>query len=112
MHKASLLGGVVGVLTGLVLMQLRSKPLIATTAPQSNTLTPHQIVLADGKTFTLSLPKDFQIRIAAQGLKRVRFMAKSPDDRLFVTDMFNLTDNRKGTIYRRVIYYVFKPSYD
>lgn len=99
MHKAALLGGVVGMLAGLVLVQPRSNSSIAATAPQSNALTPHQIVLADGKTFTLSLPKDFQIRVAAQGLKRVRFMAKSLDDRLFVTDMFNLTDNRKGTIY-------------
>jgi glucose/arabinose dehydrogenase len=32
-------------------------------------------------------------------LKRVRFMAKSPDDRIFVTDMFNLTDNKKGIVY-------------
>lgn len=65
----------------------------------SQKLTPRQIVLANDKTFNLSLPKDFQIRIAAQGLKRVRFMAKSPDQRIFVTDLFNLTDNQKGTIY-------------
>ena len=97
MHKAAMLGGGIGILAGL--MQPFSKVSIANAAPQPNTLTPHQVVLADGKAFTLSLPKDFQIRIAAQGLKRVRFMAKSPDDRLFVTDMFNLTDNRNGAIY-------------
>ena len=62
-------------------------------------LTPHRIALANGKTFNLNLPDDVQIRVAAQGLRRVRFMAKSPDSRIFVTDMFDLTDNRKGTVY-------------
>lgn len=37
--------------------------------------------------------------VAAQGLKRVRFMAKSPDERIFVTDMYNLADNTKGVVY-------------
>ena len=62
-------------------------------------LTPHRLALANGKTFSLNLPDDLQIRVAAQGLKRVRFMAKSPDNRIFVTDMYDLTDNRKGTVY-------------
>ena len=26
-------------------------------------------------------------------------MAKSPDNRIFVTDMYDLTDNRKGVVY-------------
>lgn len=62
-------------------------------------LTPHAIALANGKSFNLYLPAELQIRVAAQGLRRVRFMAKSPDDRVFVTDMFDLTDNRKGAVY-------------
>jgi len=62
-------------------------------------LTPHQITLAGGKSFDLNLPDGFEISVAAQGLKRVRFMARSPDDRIFVTDMFNLTDNRRGVVY-------------
>ncbi len=62
-------------------------------------LTPHHITLANGKSFDLNLPADYEISVAAQGLKRVRFMALSPDNRLFVTDMFNLTDNRRGVIY-------------
>lgn len=62
-------------------------------------LTPHHITLANGKSFDLNLPEGFEIAIAMQGLKRVRFMARSPDDRIFVTDMFNLTDNRRGTVY-------------
>ncbi len=62
-------------------------------------LTPHKITLKNGKTFNLNLPADYEIIPAAEGLKRVRFFAKSPDGRIFVTDMFNLTDNKKGTVY-------------
>ncbi|MGH9906671.1 MAG: PQQ-dependent sugar dehydrogenase, partial [Pyrinomonadaceae bacterium] len=47
----------------------------------------------------MNLPEGFAITVAAQGLKRVRFMAKSPDDRIFVTDMYNLTDNKRGIVY-------------
>ncbi len=62
-------------------------------------LTPHKISLKNGKSFSLNLPADYEIIPAAEGLKRVRFFAKSPDGRIFVTDMFNLTDNEKGAIY-------------
>ena len=69
---------------------------IAFSAPK---LVPHHITLASGKSFDLNLPAGFGISIAAQGLKRVRFMARSPDDRIFVTDMYNLSDNKRGTVY-------------
>ena len=62
-------------------------------------LTPHHITLANGKSFDLNLPEDYEISVAAQGLKRVRFMALSPDNRIFVTDMYNLADNRRGVVY-------------
>lgn len=62
-------------------------------------LVPHRISLANGKVFDLNLPEGYGISVAAQGLKRVRFMAKSPDDRIFVTDMYNKTDNSKGVVY-------------
>ena len=62
-------------------------------------LVPHRISLKNGKTFNLNLPADYEIIPAAEGLKRVRFFAKSPDGRIFVTDMFNLTDNAKGAVY-------------
>jgi len=68
-------------------------------AQRSDKLTPHKITLANGKSFTLNLPADFEITPAVQGLKRVRFMAMSPDNRIFVTDMYNLTDNSKGVVY-------------
>jgi glucose/arabinose dehydrogenase len=62
-------------------------------------LVPHPISLKDGRKFNLNLPADFEIIPAAEGLKRVRFFAKSPDGRIFVTDMYNLTDNTRGAVY-------------
>ena len=63
------------------------------------TLLPHTITLANGQTFSLNLPEGFEISVAAEGLKRVRFMAKAPDGRIFVTDMHDLSDNSLGSIY-------------
>lgn len=62
-------------------------------------LTPHKITLKSGKSFNLNLPVDLEIIPAAEGLKRVRFFAKAPDGRFFVTDMYNLTDNKRGKVY-------------
>jgi glucose/arabinose dehydrogenase len=62
-------------------------------------LTPHKITLKNGKSLNLNLPAEYEITPAAEGLKRVRFLAKSPDGRFFVTDMYNLTDNKRGKVY-------------
>ncbi|MDQ3711079.1 MAG: glucose/sorbosone dehydrogenase [Acidobacteriota bacterium] len=62
-------------------------------------LVPYKITLKNGKAFELNLPAEYEIIPAAEGLKRVRFFAKSPDGRIFVTDMYDLTDNAKGTVY-------------
>jgi glucose/arabinose dehydrogenase len=62
-------------------------------------LSPHRVSLADGKSFDLNLPEGWAVSLAAQGLKRVRFMAESPDHRIFVTDMYSLADNRRGVVY-------------
>ena len=62
-------------------------------------LKPHPIHLANGKTLVLNLPANFTIGVAAQGLKRVRFMTKSPDNRIFATDMHDLEDNTLGKVY-------------
>ena len=62
-------------------------------------LTPHRISLSSGRTFGLNLPANFEIKVAAEGLKRVRFMAKAPDNRIFVTDMYSLADNKRGVVY-------------
>ena len=62
-------------------------------------LVPTRVALKNGKSFTLNIADGFEIIPAAEGLKRVRFFAKSPDGRIFVTDMYNLTDNKRGTVY-------------
>jgi len=59
----------------------------------------HTLTYAPGKQITLKLPEPFDISIAATGLKRVRFFAKSPDDRIFVTSMHDISDNRLGAVY-------------
>src|SRR6478672_3642918 len=72
--------------------------LVIGSSAQSIKLTPHRIALSN-RTITLNAPEEFEIVPAAEGLKRVRFFAKAPDGRLFVTDMYNLTDNKRGVIY-------------
>ena len=72
---------------------------VSTAESQSQALTPRHITLNNEKSFTLSLFAGFDIAVAAEGLKRVRFMALSPDNRIFVTDMYNLTDNKRGVVY-------------
>jgi glucose/arabinose dehydrogenase len=62
-------------------------------------LTPRVITLRDGKSFSLRVPEEFDIFVAAEGLKRVRFMAKAPDGRIFVTDMYNRADNTRGAVF-------------
>ena len=66
----------------------------------SRTLVPHKHrTQRAARIVSLNLPADFEIIPRCEGLKRVRFFAKSPDGRIFVTDMFNLTDNKRGTVY-------------
>jgi glucose/arabinose dehydrogenase len=62
-------------------------------------LVSQKITLAGGKSISLSLPAELEIIPAAEGLKRVRFFAKAPDGRIFVTDLYNLTDNKRGAVY-------------
>lgn len=62
-------------------------------------LAPQKITLKNGKSFSLNLPAGYEIVPAAENLRRVRFFARAPDERIFVTDMHDLTDNKKGAIY-------------
>jgi glucose/arabinose dehydrogenase len=66
---------------------------------RQNRLVSQKITLKNGKAFTLNVADGYEIIPAVEGLKRVRFFAKAPDGRLFVTDMYNLSDNTKGVIY-------------
>jgi hypothetical protein len=66
---------------------------------QQQQLVSHKFPAAHGLTITLSLSRDFQINVALTGLRRVRFFAMAPDHRLFVTDMYDRTDNTRGAVY-------------
>jgi glucose/arabinose dehydrogenase len=77
----------------------RPRGRVAPRPAQSNALKPQRVSLADGRTFDLNLPEGFRLSVAAEGLRRVRFMSLAPDGRVFVTDMHDLTDNRKGAVY-------------
>ncbi|HXU23815.1 MAG TPA: hypothetical protein VN697_07280, partial [Tepidiformaceae bacterium] len=63
------------------------------------TLQPHTLAYAPGKSITLSLPAKLDINVAASGLRRVRFLAQSPDGRIFATGMYNLADNTRGSVF-------------
>lgn len=73
--------------------------------PEPLPLTPQVITLSETnhlmkeKEIILNVPEGYQIIPASEGMKRVRFMAWSPDGRLFATDMHDLSDNSKGKIY-------------
>ncbi len=54
---------------------------------------------SDGSSVEFRLPQEFSVSAAAEQLGKARFMAKSPDGRLFVTDMVNASDNLQGKIY-------------
>lgn len=60
---------------------------------------PHTLTYAPGKAIALALPKGLDINVAASGLKRVRFFARAPDGRIFVTGMYNRADNNQGSIF-------------
>jgi glucose/arabinose dehydrogenase len=72
---------------------------IAASVVTAQQLVAHSIRLADGRALTLKLPSSLNIDVAAQGLRRVRFFAVSPDHRIFVTDMYNRADNSLGKVY-------------
>ncbi len=103
---------VIGLGTTAIILRQFSTPIEQQTPSQKNDnshaseissapllLVPQNISPGNGKSFTLRVAQGFTITPAFEGLDRVRFMAKSPDGRLFVTDMHELDDNTKGKIY-------------
>lgn len=61
-------------------------------------LTEQPIQLKNKLFFSLQVPRGYKLTVAAEGLNRPRFFCKSPDGRLFVTDMYDRSDNKKGRI--------------
>jgi glucose/arabinose dehydrogenase len=62
-------------------------------------LEPQTVVLSKGLKLNLKIPKGYHISVSAENMRRLRFLTKSPDGRLFGTDLFNLADNKRGKIY-------------
>jgi len=52
--------------------------LLCTLGLLAQTLQPHTLAYAPGKSITLSLPAKLDIHVAASGLRRVRFLAQAP----------------------------------
>jgi glucose/arabinose dehydrogenase len=61
-------------------------------------LVAQEIKLKKKAPFNLQVPRSYKISIAAEGLERPRFFAKSPDNRIFITDMHDRSDNKKGRV--------------
>src|SRR6478672_6899630 len=68
------------------------------TAPASINLTPQLIKLQKGDSFYVNVPNGYEIHVAAEINQRLRFLAISPDGKLFATDMVNTSDNKKGRV--------------
>lgn len=62
-------------------------------------LVPVKVALARGGEFELSVPEGYELKVAAEGMERSRFITPSPDGRMVITDMHDLTDNKKGRVY-------------
>jgi glucose/arabinose dehydrogenase len=61
-------------------------------------LVDHPVQLRDKPAFNLKVPASYKISAAVEGLDRPRFFAKSPDGRLFITDMYSRADNKRGRV--------------
>ena len=66
--------------------------------PAEHQLAPHTLWLSAQKSITLSLPRSLAINVALTGLHCPRFFAIAPDGRLFVADLFDRSDNSKGSL--------------
>ncbi|RYG41812.1 MAG: glucose/sorbosone dehydrogenase [Chitinophagaceae bacterium] len=60
-------------------------------------MAPAKVILPKD-TFELLIPEGYKLNPAAIPGTRIRFLSRAPDGRLFVTDMYDLTDNNKGRI--------------
>lgn len=61
--------------------------------------TPRTVTFSDGTEATFQLAEDFDIAVVAENLGKARFIAQSPDGRLFIPDMVNMNLSGEGSIY-------------
>lgn len=71
---------------------------IATSSAPAFSLQPTTLTFKDGKSITLDVPAGYAMDIAAQGFKSARFMAWSPDHRLFLGEMDGAGDTQTGRV--------------
>lgn len=57
------------------------------------------VTLDDGNTLTFQLAEPFEVAVAAEDMGKARFMAMSPEGRMFVPDLVNYNLSREGKIY-------------
>lgn len=62
-------------------------------------LAPATVTFEDGTQSTFQLATPFRLAVAAEGLGKARFMAMSPDGRMFVPDLVNMNLSHEGKIY-------------
>ncbi|MCH7882905.1 PQQ-dependent sugar dehydrogenase [Patescibacteria group bacterium] len=62
-------------------------------------LVPRIIIFEDGTEVMFEVAEDFNISVAAEGLGKARFMAMSPDGRMFVPDLVSMNLSHEGKIY-------------
>lgn len=65
----------------------------------SVTLATTTVDLGGGETAALRMPEGYEAVVAAEGLGKARFMAMSPDNRLFVPDMVNYSLSHDGKVF-------------
>jgi glucose/arabinose dehydrogenase len=56
------------------------------------------VFFEDGSKVSFKIAKPFEIKIATEGLGKARFMAMSPDGRLFIPDLVNYNLSHEGSI--------------
>lgn len=59
----------------------------------------HVVSLPGGNSWAFKLAEPFEIAIAAEGLGKARFMAMSPDGRLFLPDLVDYKLSHDGKLY-------------
>jgi glucose/arabinose dehydrogenase len=78
-----------------------SNPTSTSTQSQQSEIILHavSVSLSSGKKFSLNIPEKYSLSVAAQSFRHARFMALSPDRRLFLGDMTSASDADTGKVY-------------
>lgn len=91
-------------------LKLRPVPVSAPTRPEATpnipseenagkvTLKPVTVRLKTGKEFTLNIPADYTLTVAAEGFQKARFMALSPDHKVWLGEMTSAGDTDTGNV--------------